>query len=201
MKYLKEKFETSIMINKSEFISLLYPIKEDDDINKYILETKAKYPKATHYVTAWVRGERGQYASSNDDGEPSKTAGYPALNVLMQNGITDVLVVIVRYFGGIKLGAGGLIRAYSSSCSESVNNASYYKILEAPKYLLKFPYQLIDQVEHLLSDNVQYVKKDYLEKVIYEVIFMKESIDLLKDIMHQMEIVDLGISLEHVDCE
>lgn len=199
MKYLKEKFETSITINKSEFISVLYPIKDDSDINKYILETKTKYPKATHYVTAWVRGERGQYASSNDDGEPSKTAGYPALNVLMQNNITDVLVVIVRYFGGVKLGAGGLIRAYSSSCSEAVNNAKYYRLLEAPKYLLKFPYNLIDQVEHLLKDYVKYLKKDYLAHVEYEVIFMEQSIDLLKDIIHQMEIIDLGISLEHVD--
>lgn len=198
MKYLHEKIEAKIIINKSEFIACLFPLISQDEINDYIDIVKVKYPKATHYVTAWIFGDKGQYASSNDDGEPSRTAGWPALDVLMKNGLTNVLIVIVRYYGGIKLGAGGLIRAYGGSASEVLKNAKLYQLFEAKKYLLKFGYPLINQVEHLLAENVKYLNKEYLASVTYEVIFMENDLSLLDSIIHQIEITDLGISLEKV---
>lgn len=185
MKYLHERTESKIIIKKSEFIGILYPIEKDEDINEAILDAKKAYPKATHYVTAWIRGDRGQYASSNDDGEPSKTAGYPALEVLMHHQLTDCIIVIIRYFGGIMLGAGGLIRAYRASAVATYEASSFYNKVSAKKYQITFPYNLIDTVEHLLADNVSYIDKIYLNDVTYEVVFLNEGIQLLDNILHQ----------------
>ncbi|MDY0278862.1 MAG: YigZ family protein [Acholeplasma sp.] len=199
MKYLKAINTEKLIINKSEFISILYPISNDEDILNHIKETKKLYPKATHYVTAWVRGENGEYASSNDDGEPSRTAGYPALEMLMQHKITDCLCVIVRYFGGTKLGAGGLVRAYRSSAVKAIDSASFYNKIKVKRYNLIFPYSLIDSLEHILNDNVQYIKKEYLDNVIYEVVFLNSSIDLLDNIKHQITITELPESIIKID--
>jgi len=199
MKYLKEYVESKIIIKKSEFIGILVPIQKDEDIDNAISTAKKKYPKATHYVTAWVRGEQGQYASSNDDGEPTRTAGYPALEVLMHHNLTDVLIIIIRYFGGIKLGAGGLIRAYSSSAAETVKAATFYKKVMAEKYLITFPYNLIDTIEHLLADNVDYINKEYTDVVKYEIVFLKNDLTLLDDIMHQIEIEKLPAEELHIE--
>lgn len=199
MNYVKEYVESKIYIKKSEFIGILVPINSDEDITNAINDAKKKYPKATHYVTAWVRGENGQYASSNDDGEPNRTAGYPALEVLMKNNLTDVLVIVIRYFGGIKLGAGGLIRAYSSSASETLNNATLYKKKMAHKYKLTFDYSLIDKLEHDLADNVNYINKEYTDKVTYEIVFHKGDLSLLKDYKHLLEIEELEKEELHIE--
>jgi|SRR5690625_4693304 len=199
MKYVKEYVESKIEIKRSEFIGILVPITNDDDITNAINDAKKKYPKATHYVTAWVRGENGQYASSNDDGEPNRTAGYPALEVLMKNELTDVLVIIIRYFGGIKLGAGGLIRAYSSSAAETVKNATLYEKKMAHKYKLTFDYSLIDKLEHDLSNSVTYLNKEYTDKVTYEIVFHKDDLSLIKEYKHLLEIEELEKEELHIE--
>ncbi|WP_026391518.1 IMPACT family protein [Haploplasma modicum] len=199
MKYLKAEISNSIIINKSEFITILFYIENNEQIDEYILYAKKKYPKATHYVTAWIRGENAEYASSNDDGEPSRTAGFPTLEVLMHHNLTNILAVTIRYFGGIKLGAGGLIRAYSKSVAEALKIASFYKLFKASKYFLKFPYHLIDKIEHLLGDSVSYINKEYLDKVTYEVVFLKNDINLLKDILHEIELIELEKETLHID--
>lgn len=199
MKYLKEYAESKIVINKSEFIGILVPVETDEDIENAISAAKKKYPKATHYVTAWIRGERAEYASSNDDGEPSRTAGYPALEVLMHHEVTNILVIVIRYFGGIKLGAGGLIRAYSKSCAETIRVAKFYQKVKAEKYLLSFNYNLISTVEHLLADNVSYVNKEYTDKVTYEIIFLKGDLTLLENIIHQITVTKLPEAELHID--
>lgn len=199
MKYLKEETTNSIVINKSEFITILFYVENSLQIDEFILLAKKRYPKANHYVTAWIRGENAEYASSNDDGEPSRTAGFPTLEVLMHHNVTNILAVTIRYFGGIKLGAGGLIRAYSKSVAEAIKVANFYKLVKANKYLLKFPYQLIDKIEHLLGDNVNYINKEYLDNVSYEIVFLKSDISLLKDILHEIEIKELAQEILHID--
>lgn len=201
MKYLKEYVESKIVINKSEFIGILVPIKADEDINNAINDAKKKYPKANHYVTAWIRGDRAEYASSNDDGEPARTAGYPALEVLMHHNVTDILVIVVRYFGGIKLGAGGLIRAYSKSAAETLKIARFYKKVMAEKYLITFNYNLIDSVEHLLARNVNYINKDYTDKVSYEIVFLENDLSLLENVIHQIEVTKLPLEELHIEVE
>lgn len=200
MRYLKSQIESSITIKKSEFIGILYPIENDDDINNAISDAKKRYPKATHYVTANIQGKNGEYASSNDDGEPSRTAGYPVLEVLMRNNLTNVLCVVIRYFGGIKLGAGGLIRAYSSSASDVLKKATLYEKVSAKKYEITFPYNLIDTIKHLLIDDCKIIEESYLTNVTFTFIFLSNGIEILNEVIHQLiKVNELEEEILHID--
>lgn len=200
MKYLKEQTEDKIIINKSEFIGILYPITSDESIEIAIKDAKKRYPKATHYVTAWIKGEKGEYASSNDDGEPARTAGYPTLEVLMHQEITDVLCVVIRYFGGIKLGAGGLVRAYRQATLKALETAKFYLKVPARKFRITFSYNLIDTIEHLLNNITKIISKEYLENVIYEFIFLEKDISVLDNIKHQIiKILELEEEILNID--
>lgn len=202
MRYLKEQVESSITIKRSEFIGILYSIETDEDISVAINDAKKRYPKATHYVTANIKGEHGEYASSNDDGEPSRTAGYPVLEVLMRNNLTNVLCVVIRYFGGIKLGAGGLIRAYSSSASDVLKKAKLYEKVSVKKYQITFPYSLIDTIKHLLSNDCKILEESYLANVTFTFIFLSNGIEILNDVIHQLIKVDeLEEEIIHLDVE
>lgn len=116
------------IINKSTFICTLFPIQNLEDANNILKEVRKKYYDATHNCYACIYGENAEYAKNSDDGEPSQTAGIVIYDVLKKNNLTNVLAVVTRYFGGIKLGAGGLVRAYSSSTAEAVKLAELVKI-------------------------------------------------------------------------
>lgn len=104
-------------IKKSEFLAFAYPIKRKDELMFHVEQLKSSYPDARHHCLAYILGDPNNttHAGFDDDGEPNGTAGRPILNVLQHKGIGNVLVVVVRYFGGIKLGAGGLTRAYATA--------------------------------------------------------------------------------------
>nr|WIF88677.1 YigZ family protein [Acholeplasma laidlawii] len=124
MYYLEKQIDHKIIIDKSDFIAILTPIDSILDMPEILKSIKKTYPKATHYCTAYVF-ENSQ--GSNDDGEPSGTAGVPMLEVLNKNNLHNCFAVVVRYFGGIKLGAGGLIRAYDKSISQALIDAPILK--------------------------------------------------------------------------
>lgn len=121
--YLTVKQEGSheIVINKSRFISHIKRAATENEAQEFIQKIKKEHWNATHNCSAYLIGERDQIQKANDDGEPSGTAGVPMLEVLKKRGLKDTVVVVTRYFGGIKLGAGGLIRAYGKSVSEGLN--------------------------------------------------------------------------------
>ena len=121
MKSIKEEITNEIIINKSRFITVLTNINDIDKVKEKLENIKKTYKDATHYCFAYIINN---HEKCSDDGEPSGTAGMPILNVLKQNNLTNILCVVIRYFGGIKLGAGGLIRAYSTSASEALNKSS-----------------------------------------------------------------------------
>lgn len=110
----KGSCERELEIKKSRFIGFATQVKSRDDALAQLAAVKAQYPDARHHCWAYVLGNSVS-AAMNDDGEPSGTAGKPILNVLQHKGIGDILVVVTRYFGGVKLGAGGLVRAYSQT--------------------------------------------------------------------------------------
>ena len=110
---INEIITNEIVINKSRFITTLFPVKNIDDVNYFLSLTKKKYYDATHNCYAYIIGENANIQKCSDDGEPQKTAGFPMLDVLKKNNMTNILAITTRYFGGILLGAGGLVRAYS----------------------------------------------------------------------------------------
>ena len=117
MYIIKKNAENEIIIKKSRFITKLYYIENTNKVNDIINEIKKEYKKCTHICYSYIIGPN---AKAVDDGEPSGTAGKPILNVLQKKNMTNVLCVVIRYFGGIKLGAGGLVRAYTKSASEVI---------------------------------------------------------------------------------
>ncbi len=148
MKTINGNIENEIIIKNSRFICLL--IKLNDEKVKQILdEIKDKYPKATHYCYGYKYNDK-MYAS--DDGEPGGTAGMPILNVIEKEDLTNILVVVVRYFGGIKLGAGGLIRAYTKAVTETLGKTIYRELVEGKKIKITFPYSLEKQMNYLLKN-------------------------------------------------
>ena len=115
--------DRELIINKSRFIAWLRPVQDRDQAQAVLEQARARYPDASHHCHAWLIGDpRSGQGAMNDDGEPSGTAGKPIFNVIQHKGVGDVMVVVSRYFGGVKLGAGGLVRAYAGA-AEAVLSA------------------------------------------------------------------------------
>ena len=183
-----EKNIHELEIQKSKFICYMDNIYSEDDVKNIIAEIRGKYLGDTHYCYAYIVGNVKRF---QDDGEPGGTAGMPILHVLESNELNNVIAIVVRYFGGIKLGAGGLVRAYTNSVSECINNSNIIEVEEAHLIQLEFDYQNIKQVDYLLKDYT-ITKKDFDEKVIYEVAVYKclieEFIESLSNVIDKYDI-------------
>ncbi|MBQ9011950.1 MAG: YigZ family protein [Bacilli bacterium] len=162
MKTIKQDVINEIIINKSKFITVLTNINDTNELNEKIKFYKNKYKDATHYCTAYIINS---YMKCDDDGEPAGTAGMPILNVLKNNELTNTLCLVIRYFGGIKLGAGGLIRAYSKSASQALSKASITKLIEGYLINIEFDYENTKKIDSILKDET--IKKVFGQKVIY----------------------------------
>lgn len=163
----------TIIINKSKFIALTYHIDSLNEINNKLEEVKKIYKDATHYCYAYILDN---FEKVSDDGEPSGTAGLPILNVLKKENLNRVLCIVIRYFGGVKLGAGGLIRAYSNATKESIITKKYNK-----GYLIKvdIDYNNIKQIEYQLNNSI-IIEKNFNENPYYVVKITKEELNKLK---------------------
>ena len=147
---LAKFIEHEVVIQKSRFIGLTYLVTEEEELSRYLEDARERYPNATHYCYGAVIGLDGLLQRFSDDGEPGGTAGMPILQVLMQKELRNVLVVVVRYFGGVKLGAGGLVRAYRLTATEAVNQAGVVKMVLSSRALVSIDYSLLGSVEHFL---------------------------------------------------
>lgn len=186
MKTVKENIENEIIINKSRFITLLIKINNLDEIEKNLKEIKKKYKDATHYCYAYIIGNKEK---CSDNGEPSGTAGMPILNVLKQNDLTNILCVVIRYFGGIKLGAGGLIRAYSTSASEALNKTNIVNLIKGYKIVIEFNYDNIKQINYLLKD-IQ-IKKEYGNTITYTFYIKEDSLNKIENELSKISKIKL----------
>lgn len=136
---------------KSEFITYLRRTESEEEAKAFIDEIKKMHPKATHHCQAFLIDESIQ--RSNDDGEPSGTAGIPMLEILRKRNMEKITAVVVRYFGGVLLGAGGLIRAYSKGVADALSNNDIYEVKEMNKYTITVDYKYADQLDYLLTDK------------------------------------------------
>ncbi len=167
-KSIKENIESTLTINKSEFISQLFICKTADEAHQIIDAVSKKYKDANHNCYAYIIGKDRNIKKCNDDGEPSQTAGMPILNVLEHNEVTDILCIVTRYFGGIKLGAGGLVRAYSKSCSQALDNAEIVEQTLADIIEVIVDYKQAPKLEHyFVENNIIINEKSYYDKVYF----------------------------------
>lgn len=200
MRYIKEIVSNQIDIDKSIFIALLYPISEQEDILECLNDAKVKYPKANHYCHASILGETGEHQSASDDGEPSRTAGIPILEVLKHHDVTNICCVVIRYFGGIKLGAGGLVRAYTKACADAIKLAKFYQMKLVPVFKITFDYEKINLIEKTFEKDANVIDKTYLEFVSYTIILTDQKIERIDEIQHLLKnVVDLGFKTIHID--
>lgn len=177
MKTIKEAVQCEINIKKSQFICSLFPTKNKKESKEIIQKLNEQYSDATHNCTAYVVSDGEGF---DDDGEPGGTAGKPMINVLRKNELHNVTAVVTRYFGGIKLGAGGLVRAYSKSVMEAVGEAEIVEIEEYSVYELIFEYSDIKIADTEVRNNqLTAINKEYSDKVIYEVV-SKDDRDIEK---------------------
>ena len=175
MKTIKEAVQCEINVKKSQFICSLFPTKNKKESKEIIQKLNEQYSDATHNCTAYVVSDGEGF---DDDGEPGGTAGKPMINVLRKNELHNVTAVVTRYFGGIKLGAGGLVRAYSKSVMEAVGEAEIVEIEEYSVYELIFEYSDIKIADTEVRNNqLTAINKEYSDKVIYEVV-SKDSRDI-----------------------
>lgn len=180
-KTIYDPAQASFIEQKSEFIGYIAPVKTNEEAVAFIESVKVQHRKARHNCYAYVLRD-GMISRYSDDGEPQGTAGPPILDVIQKSGLTDVCIVVTRYFGGILLGKGGLTRAYSTGASMAVNAARLMIMCEAYELTLTLDYSLYDKVNYVLPDfEIKILATDYAEKVKITLLVKEELADNLCD--------------------
>ena len=175
MKTLKSNSINEIIIKNSRFITLLYKLNDVNEVNSIVDEVKELYPKANHYCYAYITDNARR---SSDDGEPGGTAGAPMLNVLDKEELINVLAITVRYFGGIKLGAGGLVRAYSKSVRDAIIASDLVDVVKGYRMNVIISYDMQKNLDYLLKNYVV-VNKQFNDKVIYTILLPIDKLSIL----------------------
>ena len=177
-KTINEKSENEIIINKSRFIGFSAPINSEEEALKFIEEIKTRHRDATHNVYAYCIGENSNIQRFSDDGEPTGTAGIPALEVLKKEDLRNVVVVITRYFGGIKLGSGGLIRAYTKGAKIAVDAGLIVDMTLHIKTKINIDYTTLGRFENFLMTNgLKSEEIEYKEGVVFTLFVEKSKVD------------------------
>ena len=185
---IKEKIENTIIINKSKFITKLYKVNNIDEINSILNNLKTEYKDATHICYGYIVNNQEK---CSDDNEPSGTAGIPILNILKKKKLNNILAVVIRYFGGIKLGAGGLLRAYSNSVSEALEKANIIELVEGYQIEIEFNYDNLKLLDHMLTD-IKIIKKEVNDTIIYN--FYIDSNET--NIINELEKIVIHLSIK-----
>lgn len=165
MQTIKNDVSNILIIKNSKFICYLFKVNNLNDINNYLNLLKNEYNKATHYCYAYIINDLIKFS---DDGEPSGTAGVPIKEVLLKTNLNNILCVVIRYFGGIKLGAGGLIRAYNKCVCECIKKANLIKLEKGKRITFTFNYEQIKEIDYLIKD-CEIVNKLYDDIIEYTI--------------------------------
>jgi uncharacterized YigZ family protein len=191
MRTIKIDSKNEIFINKSRFISYLVKIYDENDVKGILLNIKKGHKDATHYCYAYIIDNLKRYS---DDGEPSGTAGIPIMNVLTKKACNYLLCVVVRYFGGIKLGVGGLLRAYSKCVTEALKKSVLVDLVKAIRISITCSFDVSKSVDYILKNSI-IISKKYNDKIMYEADVKKEEYDnILKQLklLNNIHIDELG---------
>ncbi len=185
-----------IIINKSRFIGTACPVETEEEALDFIDKIKKEFKDATHNVYAYVIGENSNIQRFSDDGEPSGTAGMPVLNVIMQENLKNVAVVVTRYFGGVLLGAGGLVRAYTKGCKIALESGIIVDKVMFYDVSFKIDYTLLGKMENeLLKNNFIVTDKVYEDQVLFKLIVEKENLERIGALLGEISSGKTQISL------
>ena len=192
---IKSNENYELVEKKSKFIANTYYIESKEKAEEIIKENKKKFYDARHNCFAYrVLSDQGIIEKSSDDGEPSGTAGAPMLNILSKNNIVNVLVIVTRYFGGILLGTGGLVKAYSESTQNALEKSKYAKIIRGIELNLEIDYSEFEKIKYYFrKKDIDIKNVKYLQNINCNIVIKKE---LLKEFLADIETKSLKI-IEH----
>lgn len=177
----------------SKFLAFAYPLSSENEAREKIEFLRKQFHDARHHCYAYMLGLKEQQWRANDDGEPGHSAGDPILGQIRSRGLTNCLVVVVRYFGGTKLGVGGLINAYKTAAEDALEKGKVITIYSKTRFNLKFPYPMTAEVERILNAfEIEYVEKSYTTDCKYTAYIKDEEVALLTE---KLELF-VGVSLE-----
>ena len=184
MKTVLKETEIEFEEKKSKFIGYIKPINSIKEAENFINTIKEMHSNATHNCSAYRLIENGQeYYKFDDDGEPSGTAGKPIGEILTTLGVFNVVVVVTRYFGGIKLGAGGLIRNYAKTAKLAVNESGIVDYIEKKIYLIDFSYSKSSEIDRFINENkIEVLEKTVEERVSYKISLSNIETEKIKEI-------------------
>lgn len=188
MKTIKESIKSEIVEKKSKFIANIYFAQTMEEAENIIKETKKKYYDARHNCSSYRVLEKGNIIEKySDDGEPSGTAGAPMLNILQKKDLVNVVVIVTRYFGGILLGTGGLVRAYSEVTQKAIEEANLIDITMGKEYEVKVDYSNLEKIKYYAkTNNISITKIEYLNEIICSLQIQNEDIEkFLRDVEQQ----------------
>ncbi|NOU60758.1 IMPACT family protein [Marinifilum caeruleilacunae] len=152
-KTISQKSEGLYKEKGSKFITYAYPVGTEEEIKEHIAQLKKEYYDARHHCYAYMLGADKKNFRANDDGEPSSTAGKPILGQILSNDLTNILIVVVRYFGGTKLGASGLIHAYKTAAADAISNAEILDKTVNDIYDIHFDYLVMNDIMKIIKDE------------------------------------------------
>ena len=191
MKTIKYNITHEYIIQKSKFISMLYQVNNEEEVINILNRLKLEYKDATHICYAYIINNIKRF---QDDGEPSGTAGMPILNVLENQKLNLILAVVIRYFGGIKLGAGGLVRAYTTSVVEALENQDLGEIVSGYKVTITFQYNNSKLIDNTLK-NYAIINKEFDSEITYIVNIPKTEYikieNIIKNNVHSIKKEDI----------
>ena len=179
-KTVKKEAVAEQIIDKSKFIAHIKPVETREEADEFIKNIRKKHRNATHNVPVIVIGEKFQVQWASDDGEPQGTSGAPILSMLINEEITNVVVVVTRYFGGIKLGTGGLVRAYTGSAKLALEAGGIAEVKEVGVRAYRIDYNFLKSIQNLeKAGRFKIGKIDYGEKIILECLTERENMELV----------------------
>lgn len=159
-KTVRKQAEAVQVIDKSRFIAHVFPAESREEADAFLAEIREKYKDATHNVPAMVIGDKSQIQWASDDGEPQGTSGAPMVQMMVKEGLTNLIVVVTRYFGGIKLGTGGLVRAYTSSAKLGLEAAGVCSVREMAELTVKIDYPYLAKIQNMASEQLDLEEAD-----------------------------------------
>ncbi len=194
-------------IEKSKFITHIKNVNSREEADDFIKQIKMKYKDANHNVPAFIIGAKQELKWASDDGEPSGTAGMPILRVLEGIGVTNIVVVITRYFGGIKLGTGGLVRAYTTSTQGGIESLGIASVCKIKKNTIETNYSDFNKIQSYFNDKNIVIKNiQYMENIVFDLIVKpEEEQDVIETVANltsgQYKLISEKEELEKFKCE
>lgn len=182
LKTIKRECSVEFEEKKSKFIASVKPVFSKEEAEEYINYIKSLHPNATHNCSAYKINNKGlEFFKVDDDGEPSGTAGKPMGDIINYMEVTNLVVIATRYFGGIKLGAGGLIRNYAKCAKLAINEANIVEYVEKSIYLLDYDYSKSKEIDIFFEkNNIEVLEKMYNERISVKILINNDLIDVLE---------------------